>query len=745
MADVIALIWSDDSRLGVGFTGNCNEGIRNADNTIQYPCTDEIHYCGQLLSGCAWDVRTELITLYPTTYMDTVAVLAINSIMLHSGTEITPQIAIDWLTLDDDDAVLENGTPHYDQICTGFSAHNMDCPEISEIYFSYPGGRPEISDPSGGTTFEVVVNPGSGTPLAGTGDFYYTLDGILIEPGEMVETAPNVYEVTLPSADCNTRIDWYVSAEVDGGGTVSDPPEAPSDFYHTVAADEAYIIFEDNFNTDNGWIVSGSVSDGAWERGIPVGGGDRGDPPTDFDGSGYCYLTDNEDGNSDVDDGTTILTSPLFDLTKGDAKIHYARWYSNNVGADPNNDEMHVYISNDNGSNWTPLETVGPVNQASGGWYVNEFFVSDFVTPTPFMKLRFDVSDLASGSVVEAAVDDVVVKSFRCTNQPIIQTDDIPDWTVDHALSVQLSASGGLGPLTWSDKNGDLAGTGLTLALDGLLSGTPTSIGPVTFTALVEDTAFNFDEKIFSFTINDHVQVTTTVLPDWTVGQPYSQTLNLTGGTAPITWSDKHGDLSGSGLALSTAGEVTGTPTAEGPQSFTAEVVDNVGDTDEQDLGFTINPAVAITTAELPDGQQDTEYSSQLEAIGGTGETIWSDKNGDLVGTGLVLSPQGLLTGIPTDTGIVQFVAGAADNTGSSDEAPLSVHIGPAFICGDADGSGEVNIVDISYIINYLYMEGPAPVPPEAADVDASGEINIIDITVLIDFLYNNGEDLICP
>ena len=69
----------------------------------------------------------------------------------------------------------------------------------------------------------------------------------------------------------------------------------------------------------------------------------------------------------------------------------------------------------------------------------------------------------------------------------------------------------------------------------------------------------------------------------------------------------------------------------------------------------------------------------------------------------------------------------------------------PTFICGDVNGTGNVNIFDITYIISYLYLNGPAPVPMEAADVNYDGAVNIFDITTIIAFLYLEGPDLICP
>jgi len=67
------------------------------------------------------------------------------------------------------------------------------------------------------------------------------------------------------------------------------------------------------------------------------------------------------------------------------------------------------------------------------------------------------------------------------------------------------------------------------------------------------------------------------------------------------------------------------------------------------------------------------------------------------------------------------------------------------YICGDANGDGDLNIFDITSLIGYLYMEGEAPYPSEAGDVNNTGDTNIFDITYLIEFLYMEGPEPVCP
>jgi PKD repeat protein len=79
------------------------------------------------------------------------------------------------------------------------------------------------------------------------------------------------------------------------------------------------------------------------------------------------------------------------------------------------------------------------------------------------------------------------------------------------------------------------------------------------------------------------------------------------------------------------------------------------------------------------------------------------------------------------------------------EEGPLYRTIAAKYICGDANGDESINILDITFLIAYVYQEGPLPDPLESADVNSDGTVNILDITYLIAYIYLDGPEPTCP
>ncbi|MCJ7578239.1 MAG: dockerin type I repeat-containing protein, partial [candidate division Zixibacteria bacterium] len=75
----------------------------------------------------------------------------------------------------------------------------------------------------------------------------------------------------------------------------------------------------------------------------------------------------------------------------------------------------------------------------------------------------------------------------------------------------------------------------------------------------------------------------------------------------------------------------------------------------------------------------------------------------------------------------------------SPGEADTVSYNAPWYIRGDADGDWKINAVDVVYLINYLYIRGPAPKPLEAGDVNCDGTINAADVVYLINYLFIGG------
>lgn len=175
----------------------------------------------------------------------------------------------------------------------------------------------------------------------------------------------------------------------------------------TIFLDKGY---EDDFVFDYGWTVTGDALVGRWERAVPQGAPSINPPTdvlTDFGNEAYVTgpLAGNNSGAFDVDEGTTILTSPLFDLSDYTLpELSYYRWYHNSGGNTPINDTLKVYLSN--GSEEILLEEVwGVTNQ--NGWVLSPSFdLASLIDLTDEMQIRFEASDLLpDGHIVEAGVD----------------------------------------------------------------------------------------------------------------------------------------------------------------------------------------------------------------------------------------------------------------------------------------------------------------------------------------------------
>ncbi len=231
---------------------------------------------------------------------------------------------------------------------------------------------------------------------------------------DLVAQGNGMYGGNLPAFACSDSPELYFAFTDASCGALTDPPNAPLNVY-AIEIGTLATTFADAFETDTGWTPTNlGATSGDWQRGIPVN--DSGwayDPASDADGSGSCWLTQNANGNTDVDGGSVRLMSPALDLSTSGLVVEYS--YFLRLTSSGGADELRVEVSaNSTGGPWTTLV----VHNTDGGlnWRDARFERADFlavgVSPGANARLRFTATDADPGHIVEAGLD-----AFRVSNR----------------------------------------------------------------------------------------------------------------------------------------------------------------------------------------------------------------------------------------------------------------------------------------------------------------------------------------
>lgn len=274
---------------------------------------------------------------------------------------------------------------------------------------------------------------------------------------------------------------------------------ATSQTINSGSASPVYTLYPgyvDDFTFNLGWTINTTASTGAWQRGVPLGttnGTENANPGVDD--ATDCFTTAYVTGNTgvtgsddDVDNGATILTSPIFDITGwSNPTLNYTRWFYNAGGTGTPNDSLNIYLSN--GLTTVLVESVTHTSLMST-WVQKSYLISSLITPTANMRVIVRAADASPGHITEAGFDNFFVtpgsgiheNNFENTSVSVYPNPFSNETSISYELKNKLSADA---KIIVTDVTGKkVAVYGVTQA-KGVVSVTPSLGSGVYFVKIV--------------------------------------------------------------------------------------------------------------------------------------------------------------------------------------------------------------------------------------------------------------------
>ncbi len=253
---------------------------------------------------------------------------------------------------------------------------------------------------------------------AGSVTLHYRVGGGAFVSVAMAPTGnPGEFGASIPALGDGAVVEYYLRAQDVEGRPGTSPRGAPGALH----AFEVGNAFDHDMEADRGWAAGAPTDDatsGLWVRTDPVGTTAQPEDDHSPDGA-QCWFTGQHlagqtPGWGDVDGGATTLFSPVYDFTGAETvTFGYWAWYSNNQGNNPGADWWDVFVSNDAGQTWLPLEHT---TTSTNAWVEHTYDLADHAPVPGAVQLKFIAADASPGSLVEAAVDDVhILASFPTT------------------------------------------------------------------------------------------------------------------------------------------------------------------------------------------------------------------------------------------------------------------------------------------------------------------------------------------
>ncbi|MBB5033349.1 putative Ig domain-containing protein [Prosthecobacter vanneervenii] len=279
------------------------------------------------------------------------------------------------------------------------------------------------------------------------------------------------------------------------------------------------------------------------------------------------------------------------------------------------------------------------------------------------VRLTSTSSPGPTGTVGNGEVEDNVM-TIACPTVTLSPT-TVTTPTVGTSYSQTLTASGSSTTFSYAVTSGTLP-AGLSLSSAGVLSGTPTSSASATFTVTATGANTCAGSQAYTITpVCPTISLSPSTIPDAFVGSSFSQTFTSSGGTGSYSYAVTSGTLP-SGLSLSSAGVLSGTPTTSNGAgtNVTIQATDANGCRGSQTYTVQVCPVITISPATLPATSINAPYTQSVSGSGGATPYTYAIASGSLP-SGLSLNPStGLINGTVSSTAAATFTVSATDANG---------------------------------------------------------------------------------